>query len=135
MMYVTNYINRIYPQECICIYLTRRLTSNLTLRLTTNFLLWQMRGRPLTSSSDDEESDFRDIPFPQDAAMQQVSDISFLLSKLVLKIIDIKGKTINEDIENLKRNFSENMNIECDLLFIILVKLWITVYHSANFHH
>lgn len=37
-----------------------------------------MRGRPLTSSSDDEESDFRDIPFPQDAAMQQVSDISLI---------------------------------------------------------
>ena len=34
-----------------------------------------MRGRPLTSSSDDEENDFRDIPFPQDAAMQQVRDI------------------------------------------------------------
>lgn len=83
MMYVTNYMNKIFPQECICIYLTRRLTSNLTLRITTNFLLWQMRGRPLTSSSDDEESDFRDIPFPQDAAMQQVGDISFLLSKLV----------------------------------------------------
>lgn len=60
-----------------------------------------MRGRPLTSSSDDEESDFRDIPFPQDAAMQQVSDISLVKIKFK-KIIDIKGKTINKDIENFK---------------------------------
>ncbi|XP_048765109.2 serine/threonine-protein phosphatase 6 regulatory subunit 3-like isoform X3 [Ostrea edulis] len=35
-----------------------------------------MRSRPLTSSSDDEESDFRDIPFPQDAAMQQLQQMT-----------------------------------------------------------
>ena len=30
-------------------------------------------GNQLQSSSEDDDADFRDIPFPQDTAMQQVS--------------------------------------------------------------
>lgn len=32
-----------------------------------------MRGHPLASSSEDDDADFKDLPFPQDTAMQQVS--------------------------------------------------------------
>lgn len=31
-----------------------------------------MRGHPLASSSEDDDADFKDIPFPQDTAMQKV---------------------------------------------------------------
>lgn len=33
----------------------------------------QMRGHGMHSSSEDDDADFRDVPFPQDSAMQQVS--------------------------------------------------------------
>lgn len=49
-----------------------------------------MRGRPLTSSSDDEESDFRDIPFPQDAAMQQAFS-DYQLQQMTSNFIDQFG--------------------------------------------
>ncbi|XP_022292319.2 serine/threonine-protein phosphatase 6 regulatory subunit 3-like isoform X3 [Crassostrea virginica] len=49
-----------------------------------------MRGRPLTSSSDDEENDFRDIPFPQDAAMQQAFS-DYQLQQMTSNFIDQFG--------------------------------------------
>jgi hypothetical protein len=33
------------------------------------------RGHPMASSSEDDDADFKDIPFPQDTAMQQVCTV------------------------------------------------------------
>uniref|UniRef100_A0A0B7APN8 Uncharacterized protein n=1 Tax=Arion vulgaris TaxID=1028688 RepID=A0A0B7APN8_9EUPU len=35
-----------------------------------------MRGHPLASSSEDDDADFKDIPFPQDTAMQQLQQMT-----------------------------------------------------------
>ncbi|XP_025099468.1 serine/threonine-protein phosphatase 6 regulatory subunit 3-like isoform X3 [Pomacea canaliculata] len=36
----------------------------------------EFRGHPLASSSEDDDSDFKDIPFPQDTAMQQLQQMT-----------------------------------------------------------
>ena len=35
-----------------------------------------MRGNQNATSSEDDDTDFKDIPFPQDTAIQQVRDVS-----------------------------------------------------------
>ncbi|CAG5118802.1 unnamed protein product, partial [Candidula unifasciata] len=49
-----------------------------------------MRNHPLASSSDDEEADFKDIPFPQDTAMQQAFS-DYQLQQMTSNFIDQFG--------------------------------------------
>jgi len=71
-------ISKKYSHFLVDIYL---IVLNTKLRIkfrsiNYTYLNLKVRGHPLASSSEDEDPDFRDIPFPQDEAIQQVSSQS-----------------------------------------------------------
>ncbi|XP_041355125.1 serine/threonine-protein phosphatase 6 regulatory subunit 3-like isoform X2 [Gigantopelta aegis] len=51
------------------------LSSSLT-DINQKNTIESMKGHPLVSSSEDDDADFKDIPFPQDTAMQQLQQMT-----------------------------------------------------------
>ncbi|XP_013094534.2 serine/threonine-protein phosphatase 6 regulatory subunit 3-A-like isoform X6 [Biomphalaria glabrata] len=57
-----------------------------------------MRGHPLASSSEDDDADFKDLPFPQDTAMQQQANVALFEQVCNEKIQQFDNDDSDEDI-------------------------------------
>ncbi|GFS27271.1 serine/threonine-protein phosphatase 6 regulatory subunit 3 [Elysia marginata] len=77
-----------------------------------------MRGHPLASSSEDDDADFKDIPFPQDTAMQQAFS-DYQLQQMTSNFIDQFGfndEEFAEQDEKIEAAFSDRISsIESDI--------------------
>lgn len=77
-----------------------------------------MRGHPLASSSEDDDADFKDIPFPQDTAMQQAFS-DYQLQQMTSNFIDQFGfndEEFAEQDEKIEAAFSDRISsIEADI--------------------
>ncbi|KAK3776485.1 hypothetical protein RRG08_023835 [Elysia crispata] len=77
-----------------------------------------MRGHPLASSSEDDDADFKDIPFPQDTAMQQAFS-DYQLQQMTSNFIDQFGFNDEEFAEQdgkIEAAFSDRISsIESDI--------------------
>ncbi|CAG5120318.1 unnamed protein product [Candidula unifasciata] len=77
-----------------------------------------MRGRTLASSSEDDDTDFKDIPFPQDSAMQQAFS-DYQLQQMTSNFIDQFGfsdEDFAEQDEKIETVFSNRIsNINADI--------------------
>lgn len=81
----------------------------------------EFRGHPLASSSEDDDADFKDIPFPQDTAMQQAFS-DYQLQQMTSNFIDQFGfneEEFAEQEEKIDAPFSDrissiNFNIQAN---------------------
>ncbi|XP_070190281.1 serine/threonine-protein phosphatase 6 regulatory subunit 3-like isoform X3 [Littorina saxatilis] len=81
----------------------------------------EFRGHPLASSSEDDDADFKDIPFPQDTAMQQAFS-DYQLQQMTSNFIDQFGfneEDFAEQEEKIDEPFSHrissiNFNLQAD---------------------
>ncbi|KAL5010453.1 hypothetical protein ScPMuIL_012758 [Solemya velum] len=71
-----------------------------------------VRGHPLASSSEDDDAEFRDIPFPQDTAMQQAFS-DYQLQQMTSNFIDTFGfneEEFAEQEEKIDSPFNERIS-------------------------
>ncbi|KAK0044598.1 serine/threonine-protein phosphatase 6 regulatory subunit 3-like isoform X3 [Biomphalaria pfeifferi] len=77
-----------------------------------------MRGHPLASSSEDDDADFKDLPFPQDTAMQQAFS-DYQLQQMTSNFIDQFGfndEDFAEQDEKIEAPFTNRISsIDADI--------------------